>query len=272
MIFNSVDDTISYLNTLLNSSIEVSYLNLNKILQNNNINVSRIVLEEGQAEDVTLKSIAFEENKEVMLTLNAPSWIKMLPSFYHENSFLQRFLFGFQLSDFKYQNIIDSIENQFNPSSSDFVDWLGTWAGVKFAEEVSDKAKRRILHNIVRLYKIRGTKLYFTELLSYLTDVSIRIEDEQAVQKLHGSLVKRTNINAVPFFTIYIDEKLSEDVLEEKNLLQIIYNVVEAEKPINVNFTVEYPFKEDELQSRKLNVMDMNYDNYYDYDSKRNET
>ena len=271
MIFDSINDVVDYLNTLLDSGVTVSYVNLNKILHNNNITVTKTILDEGKGEDIVLKSIVLDKGEGVILTLNAPSWIKMLPSFYHDNSFLQRFLFGFQMSDLKYQNIINTIENQFNPSNTDFVDWLSTWTGIKFSQEVSDRAKRRILHNIVRLYKIRGTKLYFVELLSYLTSVTIRIEDNQETQSLHGFLHKRTNSSNTPMFTIYIDEKLSENIEEEKNLLQIVHDLVDAEKPINVAFSIEYPFKEDETQRRKLNVIDMHYENYYDYDTPRNE-
>lgn len=271
MISNDVSTTLNYLNTLLDSNIEISYVNLNKILSNENIKVSKTILHEKKDDAVTLKTISDDTKGGVVVTLNAPSWIKMLPSFYHENSFLQRFLFGFQVSDLEYQNIIDNIENQFNPSNTDFVDWLSTWAGVKFAQEVNDKAKRRILHNIIRLYKIRGTKLYFLELLSYLTDVPIRIEDTQDTQHLHGSLYKRTSKEITPKFTIYIDKKLSEDSYEEKNLLQIVHDVVDAEKPINVEFHIEYPFKEDKIEQRKLDVINMDYENYYDYDNTRSD-
>ena len=270
MIFNSLSSTLEYINTLLEANIEISYVNLNKILTNNNILVKKTILHEGKNPEVILKSIVGDHDG-VVITLSSPSWIKMLPSFYHENSFLQRFLFGFQMSDLKYQTLIDTIENQFDPSNSDFVDWLSTWAGIKFAQEVNDKAKRRILHNIVRLYKIRGTKLYFVELLAYLTGVSIRVEDEQEAESLHGSLLKRTKQSS-PSFTIYIDDKLSEDPVEEKNLLQIVYDVVDAEKPMNVHFKVVYPFKEDDIKSRKLNIIDLNYENYYDYDTTRGES
>lgn len=271
MIFNSLSDTITYFNTLLNTGVQVSHSNVIKILEKNNLTISKTILNEGKGDTILLKSIEDDKNGAVILTLDAPSWIKILPSFYHDNTFLQRFLFGFQLSDMKYQNIIETIDNQFNPSKSDFVDWLSTWVGVKFAQEVSDKAKRRVLHNIIHLYKIRGTKLYFIELLSYLTGVTIRIEDEQEAEPLHGSLQRRTSKHATSIFTIYIDEKLSEDLAEEKILFQIVHDVVDTEKPINVAFNIEYPFKEDEVQSKQLNVIDMHYENYYDYDTTRDE-
>ena len=269
MIFNSSDEVVAYLNKLIHLNVAVSLLDLNKILDFNSIVVDTTQLVEGVDGEVVLKSIEKDEDAKIKVTLYSPSWIKMLPSLYHDNLFLQRFLFGFQTADLKHQNIINTIEEQFSPSNTNFIDWLSTWVGIRFAAEVNDRAKRRILHNIVRLYKIRGTKAYFIELIGYLTGVDVRIEDKNTIEVLHGSLIRRNNADGSPFFLILIDEKLSSDENEEQEILQMIHDIVDAEKPINVTFRVQYPFGKTQVQARQSSVVDMHYENYYDYDNFR---
>jgi len=268
MIFNSIKELLSYFDKLLAANIKVSLIDLNKILTYNSIEVSKTTLIEGADDEFWLKSIEIDE-EEITLTMYAPSWVKMLPAIYHDNIFLQNFLFGFQVSDLNHQNIINQIEQQFNPSHTDFINWLSSWVGIRFANEVDDRAKRRILHNIVRLYKIRGTKNYFIELIGYLSGVKVRIDDSEEAEVLHASLRRRKNSKRGSFFKILIDEKLSLDSEQEKMKLQIIHDFVDAEKPINVNFRIEYPFGDNDTENRKLKVMDMHYENYYDYDNFR---
>jgi len=272
MIFNSIKEMLSYFNKLLMANVKVSLIDLNKIFAYNSIEVSKTTLVEGDDDEFWLKSIEIIEKEKITLTMYAPSWIKMLPAIYHDNIFLQNFLFGFQVSDLKHQNIINQIEQQFNPSHTEFINWLSSWVGIRFANEVDDRAKRRILHNIVRLYKIRGTKKYFVELIGYLSGVKVRIDDSEEAEILHASLRRRKNSKRGPFFKVFIDEKLSTDPNQEKMKLQIIHDFIDAEKPINVNFRIEYPFGDDGTESRKLKVMDMHYENYYEYDNFRGQS
>jgi len=272
MIFNSIKELLSYFDKLLDANVKIGLIDLNKILTYNSINIDKTILIEGADDEFSLKSIEIDLEEKTVLTLHAPSWVKVLPAIYHDNIFLQNFLFGFQASDLKHQNIINQIEKQFDPSHTEFIDWLSSWVGIRFANEVDDRAKRRILHNLVRLYKIRGTKDYFIELIGYLSGVKVRIDDSQEAEVLHASLRRRNNSKRGSFFKIFIDEKLSSDLEEEKMKLQIIHDFVDAEKPINVNFRIEYPFGENDTENRKLKVMDMHYENYYDYDNFRGQS
>jgi phage tail-like protein len=271
MIFNASNELFLYLKKLTDSDTKVSLSHLNKMLELNSITIERTILVEGSSDEILLKSIKENEEGKIELTLYSPSWIKMLPSLYHDNLFLQKFLFGFQVSDLKHQNTINSIEEQFNPSTTKFIDWLSTWVGIRFAAEVSTRAKRRILHNIVNLYKIRGTKSYFIELVEYLAEVKVSIEDSAQSETLHGSLIRRNSQKSNAFFKVIINEKLSENTDEEQVKLQMIYDILDSEKPINVNFKIEYPFGKTDTQSRDSKVVDMHYENYYDYDNIRDK-
>lgn len=269
MIFNSTPEAVAYLNKLLDEGVEVGLAQLNKILKNSDIVVERTILVEGKQRQLVLEEIEETENSKVALTLLSPSWIKTLPAIYHDNEFLQNFLFGFQLSALSHDNVINQIEKQFDPSNTDFVDWLCSWVGIRFSSDVDERAKRRVLHNLVRLYKIRGTKAYFIELIEYIVGVKVTIEDTDGSLALHGSLRMRQNQQRGPFFKVFIKERLGSNSDEEKVKLQMIHQIVKSEKPLRANYRIEYPFEHEELENKETKVLDMHYENSYDYDNLR---
>jgi len=269
MIFDSAGDMTRYLNMLLDAQVHVGLAQLNKIIANNHAEVVKTNLVEGRDEKVCLREIKEISEGKIALTLESPSWIRSLPSIYHDNAFLQNFIFGLQTMALEHESIINRMEKQFNPSHTEFIDWLSTWVGIRFSQEVDEVAKRRVLNNLVHLYKIRGTKAYFIELIEYIIGTKVRIDDEGSEENLHGSLKQRKGNTRAPFFKVYIEEKLAEDRDEEQKKLHIVKELINAEKPMHVHFTLEYPFAQEDQEMVQTKVMDMHYESAYDYDDLR---
>jgi|GEM_PF-2940244 len=238
MIFNSIEDTLNYVQILLDKNIEIKEHHLKKICSLNNITIEKVQYEEGTSHQAILKNIKLLDNNNIALIYSKKSWIDELPGLYQENEFLKRFMFGFQKSHQDIENKVDNISNQFTPSKTEFVQWLSSWVGVSFSKDIDDSSQRRVMSDMIRLYKIRGTKRYFIDLIYHLTTVKIRIDDRKTYKKLHHNLI--SNISNDYFMNIHIDETISDDKEIEENKLSIIRRVFELEKPINVGFNIIY--------------------------------
>jgi len=233
MKFDSPKEAVAYIEKLLKSSIEIDYYRLKFILERNNIEIQDILFcDEPSKAELSLVSITLHKEGSVTLLLNSSSWSKYLPAIYQDNDFLKNFLYGLQTTLLTQQEFIDNIEKIFIPETTEFVDWLSAWFGIKYHTVVSNEAKRVMLYNMVELYKTRGTKKYFQKLIKILVGVAIEIEEYRFDKK-------RKN-----FFKVIINEKLSDDLAQEKEKLKIITNIINKEKPINTEFSIEYRYLE----------------------------
>ncbi|NQY95136.1 MAG: hypothetical protein HRT43_13315 [Campylobacteraceae bacterium] len=268
MIFNSVEDTLKYVQTLLEKNIEINEHHLKKICSLNNIHMEKIQYVEGSSRRAVLKSIKLLDNNSFSCIYSKASWVNELPSLYQENDFLKRFMFGFQKSHEDIETKIDNIANQFTPAKTEFVEWLSSWVGVSFSKDIDENSQRKVMSDMIRLYKIRGTKQYFIDLIKHLTNVDIRIDDRAKHKVLHHNLT--SNISTDYFMNIYIDEVISEDKTQEEQKLSIIRRIFEIEKPINVGFNIIYkdmmPLKNAEKTNNKVFEINTQNDEYYSYD------
>jgi len=269
MIFNSVEDTLKYVQTLLEKNIEIKEHHLEKICSLNNIIIEKVQYVEGDSHRATLQDVKLLDNNAFSCTYAKSSWVNELPSLYEENDFLKRFMFGFQKTHQDIENHIDNISNQFIPAKTEFVEWLSSWVGVSFSSDISENSQRKVMSDMIRLYKIRGTKQYFIDLIKHLTNVDIRIDDRAKYKVLHHNLI--SNVSTEYFMNIYIDELISEDKTEEEQKLSIIRRIFESEKPINVGFHILYkdmtPLKSNEKTSNKVFEINTQNNEYYNYDN-----
>jgi phage tail-like protein len=238
MIFNSFEGTCNYIKTLLDKNVKVYETDVKKICSINNINIDKIVYVEGESNKAILKDIKILDNNSISLIYSKRSWIDELPSLYQDNEFLKRFIFGFQKSHQDIECKIDTVSEQFSASKTEFLQWLSSWVGISFSEDVNEDSQRKVLSDIIRLYKIRGTKEYFVDLVKYLTQVNIRIDDSPKSRVLHHNLISKVSNEYI--MTIYIDEIISQDEKIENQKLSIIRSIFEKEKPINVDFKIVY--------------------------------
>ena len=266
MIFKTALETFEYINTLLEKGIKISPKAIEKICALNKVNILQSTYIQGENKKPQLHSVQMLDSEEFILVYKLESWIHSLPSLYHDNEFLERFLFGFEEEDLQTQRVLDEMSELFNPSNTQFVDWLASWVGVAFSKEVDERAKRRVLHNIVQLYKIRGTKRYFVELIKYLCDINIRIDDSPVSQHIHHSLTKYSSDKKN--FIVFIDDEKEQGMKKNIALMKMI---LQKEKPIGVSFRMfnESPesFSDAVIStSIDLHSEDSNYD-YDDYES-----
>lgn len=269
MIFNSSQETFEYIQTLLDKKISITEPNLEKICSLNSVDIQERLFVAGDSNKTTLKSIELLENGSFSVELCRESWIKNLPELYHDNEFLQRFLFGIQQNYQKTEAKLDDISYLFNPSNTEFIDWLASWVGISFSSEVSEHSKRRLVQNMVRLYKIRGSKEYLVELIEYLTNVVVRIDDNPIPKLIHHNLMSKNSMHRS--FIVYIDDRISKDTEQEDKKIAMIRHILHNEKPINVEFSIVYKYmdKNSEVKQVKEKVIELHIDESenYDYDN-----
>jgi len=76
---------------------------------------------------------------------------------------------------------IAAIPSLFSPRDTldEFVPWLANWAALSFHPDVSPERRRKLLENIVQLYRIRGTRRYVEELLSICVDAFVTVTENE---------------------------------------------------------------------------------------------
>jgi len=268
MTFNSSKDFFTYIEKLLEKGIEIFEPQITKICKLNDILIGETSYIAGDTQKATLATILILDDDSIKLVYKKESWIKLLPSLYQDNKFLEQFLFGFQQTHQGMENTIDSISEQFTPYNTEFISWLGNWVGVEFGDDIDTDSKRKLLSDIVRLYKIRGTKEYFISIVKHLTNVTITIDDLGEYSKIHHNLLNKNP--DISLMKIFINEKVSNDEREESKKLSIIKRIFENEKPINVAYEIIYQHTEHEVSERsqeKAFEITSNTDDYYNYEN-----
>lgn len=241
MIFNSIDETLTYIDNLIEKDISIYQHHLEKICALNNIKINKEVYISGDSIKPKLNSIEKLDDG-ISVIYEKKSWLNHIPSLYHENDFLRRFLAGIEQSHNQIENKITNMSDQFSPAKTQFVDWLSSWLGITISSEVNDLAKRKLLSDMVRLYSIRGTKQYFIDIIKHLTNVNVRIENVVEHKTLHHNLILKDSSKR--FINVYIDEKISNDKIEENKKLSFIKNILDNEKPIGISYKLIYVNKD----------------------------
>jgi phage tail-like protein len=111
------------------------------------------------------------------------SYQQYLPAILQEDVFVGKFLLAFEkiLSGFNethgttpetenflgLEEIIDKIHIYFNPQDTpnEFLPWLAGWVALSLRDDWQEDVKRAFIQEIVRLYKLRGTKAGLEEIL-----------------------------------------------------------------------------------------------------------
>lgn len=251
MIFNSIDETYAYINTLLEKDITIYEKHIKKICELNNISIKKESYIDGKSYTAKVDSIILKDG-ELEVIYEKQSWLKHIPTLYHENDFLKRFLSGFQQTHQVIEGQIDNISEQFRADKTNYIDWLASWLGVTISNDVEDTAKRRLVSDMVRLYSIRGTKRYFIDIIKHLTDVKVRMENVTEYKKVHHNLVKKDFRKKL--INVYIDERISTKKSIEDKKLHFIQMILEHEKPIGTKYKIIYEFKDEPLEPINLNI------------------
>jgi len=224
-------DVVVYIQSLLNEGFILPYYNIAKLLKIYHYNIAEIIFikPKNKQERLTLHSIR-EIKKGVVLTIIEQSWTDYLPQVYR-NDDLEAFLYGFQLSMFKYIEVIDNVEELFTPEQAPdaFIEWLASWFNMTFSDKIQLKNRRQIIYRLTSLYNAKGTKKYLIEMVSLLTDIEIEIEERAILDNF-------SMINKNLSFVVSIKQEPNYPNDYEKSLVhQIVKEIIESEKPIFTN-------------------------------------
>jgi phage tail-like protein len=195
--------------------------------------------------------------------LIAKRLMEYLPAIYSEDpageTVLQRFLFAFEvlLLDVPFDDddldfAVDPLERKisrlhlvFNPqfTPKEFLSWLASWAALTLSAELSLAKKRRLLAEIIKLYRIRGTRKYLERLLALSLDASCVVNDAElpAFQVgAHSTVGFDTRLGGGPphYFQIrMVAPKLSASQVTTQTELAI--RIIEAAKPAHTFYELE---------------------------------
>jgi phage tail-like protein len=144
-----------------------------------------------------------------------------------------------------FERTIEDFHFHFNAleSPEEFLSWLAGWVALDFRPELSEARRRRLLVNIVPLYRIRGTRKYVEEILRICVDATPMVSDTAipAMQVGDYSTVgEDTSLGGDPphFFRVW----LAAPGLEEPDMakqVRLAANLIEISKPAHTYYSLE---------------------------------
>jgi phage tail-like protein len=132
---------------------------------------------------------------------------------------------------------IAGLHTLFDPAVTpeEFLPWLAGWAALSLRFDLSSARKRKLLANIIPLYRIRGTRKYVEELLMLCVDAVVSVSDAELPPLqigVHSTLDSDTYIGGGPpyFFSVtLVAPKLTQQQKEKQ--MAIAHSVIELAKP-----------------------------------------
>ena len=195
--------------------------------------------------------------------LTAKRLTEYLPAIYREdpegNLVLGRFLYAFEVlfldvpvEHSKLESAVEPLERTisrlhqiFNPqlTPEEFLPWLAKWAALTLRAELNSVKRRRLLSQIIRLYRIRGTRRYLEQLLTLCLDASCAVIDTElpAFQvETYSTVGIDTRIGGGP--PHYFQVKMSAPNLnadEAGAQADLAINIIELAKPAHTFYELE---------------------------------
>ena len=197
--------------------------------------------------------------------LKEPSGLlEYLPSIYHEDEFVGRFLSAFEkvllgrdddieIGSPGLEQTIDNIASLFTPRAqpphlpdetpAEFLTWLSGWVALTLRADLDELRQRDFIARAVSLYRLRGTKRGLEEVIGIYTRLGVTIwEPSDALQLGDHSTVGVDTVlgGGTPhFFRILIRLATTEPEVI-KNQVQVVTDIVNMEKPAHTRFILEY--------------------------------
>jgi len=199
------------------------------------------------------RGVLWESDQPVTIDVARVSWIRYLPSVYRpkggeDGSFLRDFLWIFQQSLDTVNRRIDNVHELFSPSTTppEFLPWLASWFAISFDESMPDAHRRRILREAPLLFRIRGTRSALVRLVQLFTGLDIEIEENRwpyrgfrigVASSVGVDTMILPEISMSQTFVVRVPRSF-EEVGED--LLLRLHRVIEAEKPANSNYFLQF--------------------------------
>lgn len=125
----------------------------------------------------------------------------------------------------------------------EFLEWLSSWVGLMFKEDWTEDKKRKLLANIIPIYRMRGTKTGLEVFLNFYTDGGVSIYDDLGMFQvgINSTVGINTAFDLVNYFIIEISLSATEQGLEAmERKKRIIKTIVEREKPVHARYSLRW--------------------------------
>lgn len=127
-----------------------------------------------------------------------------------------------------------------------FLNWLAGWVALRLRADLSVDRKRRLVANIARLYRIRGTRRYLEEVLKLYLDAlpSVTDQDLPALQITdHSTVGADTYLGGGPAFLFQVKLAFSRDdgaFVEQQR--QLAREIIDLERPAHTWYDLKVIF------------------------------
>ena len=168
------------------------------------------------------------------------SFVDYLPEIYKEGQekdcFFQRFMGIFQSIYTDLEDKIDFTPLRFDVdrTSREFLDWIGDWLSVRYADIWGEKKLRKIIKEAVKIYKLKGTKKSISKIVQEYAGVDpIIVEQFDVKNNMYYDNNKEVIENLFGdngyTFTVMLPQSYIEDSENYVELLKLINKV----KPVD---------------------------------------
>lgn len=158
---------------------------------------------------------------------------------------------------------LDVLSDLFKPSTSraDFLDWFASWMGLVLTEGWSEEKKRKIIEQIIPLYRIRGTLKGLSEFVNIYAGTYVEFRE------ITGSFpvgLSRVGIDTVIgermkqyYFLVdaHITATQPSEIRRKKKNIETVLNI---EKPVHTSFYLFYTIPTMQVGVRKGSVVGEN--------------
>ena len=146
----------------------------------------------------------------------------------------------------QFEALLDSVSDLFDPLSTtreDFLPWLASWTALVLRADWSVEQKRKVLSQVIPLYRKRGTKPGLEEYLKIYVGEGVSIPDDPPPMQVGytSTVGANTIIGGLPahFFAVnvVIDTPDPNIILQK---IESIKAVLDIEKPAHTYYKLNY--------------------------------
>ncbi len=160
----------------------------------------------------------------------------------YERPFFERFLRGFEDQIEPMRHRLSELDLVQDPDEApvEFLPWLATWTALLLDDNWPQLKRRRLIKQVIELYRWRGTRYGLARYLELYTGVLPEIHDLPFTGMMLGSqtlLGRDTTLGDVPPHTFVITLSVPDRTkVDEK----VIRRIIEAEKPAHTAYTLQF--------------------------------
>jgi len=167
------------------------------------------------------------------------SYVDRLPAVFRQDPFVDKLLDAFQTVLDGLQARIEEVPRYLDPMTTDaeFLPWLSSWVALTLRADWSETTQRNFLHEIVSLYRLRGTPDGLRQMLELYTGERVEIAD---------------GFDAVPHY-FQVQLTLPEpDLGRLRRKQQIARAIIDQEKPAHTFYALRVAIPTMRLVSPRL--------------------